>query len=303
MSWIALALIAPFIWSLLNHLDKYLVSKYSQHAGIGGLAIISSMFSGLAIPILYFLDKDIFNIDSTSILLLVLTGILTALGILLYLYALDQDDASHVVPFWFLIPVFTYILGLIFLGENISSDKIVASIITLLGALMLSFEFEQGIKIKKYTPMLMVGSSLLLSLNDILFKYVTIKSNFVISMFWNQLGFLIFGVILFIFIKKYRHDVITVLKNKKIELAVLNVIGEISQIFAQLFSYYSILLAPVSIVLLIGYTFQPLLVFFEGILLTMIAPSIFSEKINHKHLIHKMLAILIMTIGIYRLMV
>ena len=35
MNWLLLAITAPFIWSLLNHLDKYIITKYLKDSGIG----------------------------------------------------------------------------------------------------------------------------------------------------------------------------------------------------------------------------------------------------------------------------
>ena len=160
MHWILIALIPPLLWSLLNHVDKYLISKYAGHTGIGGLAIFSSAFAVVALPIVYIIDNTIFSISVPDAFFLSVTGILTAFGILFYLYALDRDDASHVVPFWFLIPIFSYVLGVIVLGEYIVFDKILGSLITLIGALILSLEFDQGFRVKKAAAFFMIASSL-----------------------------------------------------------------------------------------------------------------------------------------------
>ncbi len=300
MHWIFIALAAPFIWSLLNHTDKYLISKYSHHIGIGGLAIMSSIFAGFTLPVVYLIDRNILGLEIYSMLALVISGILTALGLLLYLYALDKDDVSHVVPFWFLIPIFSYGLGLFFLDENLETGKMIGAMITLVGSLILSLEFDQGFSIKKITPILMIGSSLCLSLNNVLFKDVAVS--FWQSIFWNQVGMLIFAILMLVFVKKYRADFVSVFKINNTQLNILNLAGEILQIVATFVSYYSILIAPVALVLLVSYTFQPLFVFLEGILLTMMFPHIVKEKINRKHLIQKTLAIGIMVLGVYQIM-
>src|SRR3989344_4290463 len=109
MHWALVALVAPFLWSIINHADKYLISKYSRDTGIGGLAIFSSLFAVFVLPIVYWISPNIFSITANEAGFLILTGIFSALAILFYLYALDRDDASHVVPFWFLAPVFGYL--------------------------------------------------------------------------------------------------------------------------------------------------------------------------------------------------
>lgn len=301
MNWIVWALLPPLIWSLLNHLDKYLISKYSHHVGIGGLAIMSSLFAFLSLPIIYFVDSNVFDINFQDTLIITLTGSLIALGVLFYLHALDNDDTSLVVPFWFLIPIFSYIFGVFILNEQLEISKIIGSLIVLIGAIVLSIDIDQKFKIKKLTPILMISSSVFLALSNVVFKSMSIEYSYWQSMFWNQFGIFLFAVILFTFVEKYRHDFFTVLRINNLELGVMNVIGEVLQIIASFISYYSILITQVSLVLLIGYTAQPLFVFIFGILLSTLFPWIAKEKIGHRHLIQKLIAIVIMMGGVYNI--
>jgi len=302
MNWIVLSIVPPLIWSVLNHLDKYLINKYSHHVGVGGLAIMSSLFAGLTLPFIYVANTKVLSIEIYHALILSTTGVFTALGILLYLYALDRDDASHVVPFWFLIPVFSYLMGVLVLHEILTMDKIVGSLVVLVGATILSLEFDQGLKIKKYTPILMIASSLFLSMNNIFFKDIASDYSFLTSLFWNQTGLLLFALILLIFFKRYRSDFISIIKINNTELGILNILGECLQITATFVSYYVILIAPVSLVLLISYCVQPLFVVIEGAAISIMFPNFIKEKINRKHIMQKVLAIIIMAIGVYQIM-
>jgi uncharacterized membrane protein len=302
MNWIVLSIVPPLIWSILNHLDKYLINKYSHHVGVGGLAIMSSLFAGLTLPFIYIANTKVLAIETSHALILSITGIFTALGILLYLYALDRDDASHVVPFWFLIPVFSYLMGVLVLQEILTVDKVIGSMIVLVGATILSLEFDQGLKIKKYTPILMIASSLFLSMNSIFFKDVATNYSFSTSLFWNQAGLLLFALILLTFFKKYRSDFISILNVNNTELGILNIVGESLQITATFISYYVILIAPVSLVLLISYCVQPLFVLIEGAVISIVFPGFIKEKINRKHIAQKILAIIVMAIGVYQIM-
>ena len=58
-------------------------------------------------------------------------------------------------------------------------------------------------------------------------------------------------------------------------------------------------MAPVTIVMLVEYTAQPLFVFLEGVLLTLFLPNLVSEDISKRNLFQKFIAIIIMGIGIY----
>lgn len=301
MNWFLLSVAAPLFWSVLNHVDKYLVSKYKNEVGVGGLAVTSSIFAVFVVPIVYFIDPAVIHADALTVALLVITGVMLSVAILLYLYALDRDDASHVVPFWFLIPVFAYVLGIVVLGEHIITGKILASVIVLLGAFILSLEFDQGFRIKKHTPLLMIGSSLLLALSDVIFKKYALESSFAVSVFWNQAGMTLFGVFCLIFITKFRRDFIKICKEKKIIWA-LNIGGEIVQSFATIINFYAMLIAPVALVLVVNYTFQPLFVFAIGIFMTLFFPHISKEHITKGHIVQKVSALIVMTVGIYLLL-
>lgn len=302
MNWFLLSIVAPLLWSVLNHLDKYLVSKYKNEVGVGGLAITSSIFAIFIVPIVYIIDPSVINANLLSIGLLITTGVMLSAALLLYLYALDHDDASHVVPFWFLIPVFAYVLGVSVLGEHIVSGKLFASFIVLLGAFILSVEFDQGFRIKRHTPLLMIGSSLLFALSDVIFKKFALESSFATSIFWNQVGMTSFGLFCLLFLPKFRADFIKICKDKKI-IWVLNIFGEIVQSAATIFNFYVMTLVPVALVLVVNYTFQPIFVFAIGLFMTIFFPHIAKEHITRGHIVQKLSALFIMSVGICLLLV
>jgi transporter family protein len=301
MTWIIWAIIPPLIWSLLNHLDKYLISKYSHHVGVGGLVIMSSLFAGLTLPVIYLINASVIDILVYDSIILTLSGLLVALGILFYLYALDTDETSIVVLFWLLIPIFSYFLGILFLGEYIQTTKIIGSVVVLIGVMVLSIDIDQKYKIKIITPILMIMSSLAISVSNMMFKSLNTEYSFWQGMFWNQGGLLLFALLSLIFVKRYRHDFVSILRINNLELGLFNAIGEALQIVAAFIAYYSILMAPVSLVLLIGYTAQPMFVFLSGIILSLLFPKVVKEKVGHKHLFQRTLAIIIMLSGVYQI--
>lgn len=300
MHWFLISLIAPFLWSFLNHTDKYLISKYSNEIGVGGLVVYSSLFAIFIAPVAFFLSQtDVFDLLTSEKIFLGVAGSMYSISILFYLYALEKEDASYVVPFWLLAPVFGFILGAVFLGETIDSLKIIGSIVVLLGAVLLSIEFETGRKIKSVSVVLMIASSLTIALADVIYKKFAEHVDFWPSIFWNQMGMVAFGLICLIFIANYRKSFITSVKEGGKEIATLNIAGETIQSIAIIANNYALMLAPVALVLLVTYTFQPLFVFIEGILLTIFFPKISSENISKKHLIQKGVSILIMALGVY----
>lgn len=302
MNWILVALVAPLLWSLLNHVDKYLISKYAGHSGVGGLAVFSSLFAVFVLPVVFVIDRSVLDISLFEASCLITSGILFVFCIFLYLHALQREDASHVVPFWFLTPVFAYIIGILLLGEHIVGGKILGGIITLVGALILSLEFDQGIRVKKVTALLMIFSSLSLAFGDAIFKLFAIDTSFWQSIFWNQVGLVLFGLIL-LCIRAYRIDFIKICRQNTKQLVALNIGGEIVQAVASIVNFYAVLIAPIALVLLVNYTAQPLFVFAEGLLITRFFPRLSQERLDRAHVIQKLASILIMSVGIYLVLI
>ena len=102
-----------------------------------------------------------------------------------------------------LSPVFAYFLGYIFLGEILTLTQILAALLVLVGAGILSFDLEE-IEGKILIKWGMVGfialSALFFAFNDVLFKKFTIfQGSFVTSLFGNILVFFYWCVFFFAF--------------------------------------------------------------------------------------------------------
>lgn len=299
MNWLVLSLAAPFLWSILNHADKYLISKYSKQTGVGGIVVFSCIFSIIIIPFVYLIDPRIVLSDWVEIVSLMVTGAFLSGAVLLSLYAFECEDASYVVPFWLLSPLFGYILGLIFLGETLSVEKIIGSAVVAIGAIFLSIEFEGNAKVKAKPIILMALSSLCLAAGDVLFKGFAEHATFWSSIFWNQIGTAIFGIICLIFVTRYRNDFKSIVVSRDPRFIAINIFGEIFLVAANVLNYLAMLAAPVSLVLLVNYTSQPLFVFVEGVLITLYLPHISKEKLSKGGVVQKLLSTAVMCIGIY----
>ncbi len=305
MHWFFIALIGPFLWSLVNHADKYLLSKYSgeKEGGVGSLMIFSTLFSVFLLPVVFLLDQTIFSVSFFNIVILLVVGVLNAISILLYMYALEKDEASVVVPFFQLIPVFGYFLGYLILGEIVDTQKIVAASMIILGAMVLSLEFneERRITLKKNVLLLMGMSTFLLAFSEVLFKLVSVEEgSFWSSIFWNYSGLVVVGLVLFTCVKNYRVEFIDLLRTSGKKILSINISSEMITIIGNLVFSYATLLAPIALVMTVN-AYQPAMVFILGIILTLYAPHISVEKITARHLLHKGVAIAVMIFASYLL--
>jgi drug/metabolite transporter (DMT)-like permease len=297
MNPVVIALIAPFLWALVNHADKYLLSKYLKTEGIGALILFSSLFAIIVIPIIGFIEPNALHIPINGALVMMSAGFLYGIAILFYLKALNEDEASIVVPFFQLIPIFAYIFGLIFLKEVLNLNQIAGGLIMIAGAFILSVdEAEGGFKLKNKLLFFVLACIIPYGLMEVLFKYVAIDVGYWEATFWHYVGYLIFGLLLYFFNKIYREEFWVLVKDNSAPIMGLNFGSETLTLVGDRVIAFATLLAPVALIQLVN-VFQPIFVLIIGVLLTLFLPHIAEENISRRHLFQKIAAIVIICIG------
>lgn len=300
MHWFFIALAAPFLWAFVNIADHYLISKYSQREkerSSAGLVIFSSLIGIFIAFIISIFVSGIFNIPLLDKVLLLLAGALTVIWIVLYLYALEIEDASAVVPWFLAVPIFAFILGYIFLGETLTLYQIMGSLIIIFGLILLSINFGGEKRIFKKKPLFyMAFASLIIALTGVIFKYVTVESNFWISSYWEYLGLGVTGFLIYLFMPKHRAEFMHMNNMGGRKIFFVNITSELMTISGNLLTNFALLLAPVTMVFLVG-TFQPAIVLILTIFGTKFFPHIIKENISLKALFPKIIAIILMVLG------
>jgi drug/metabolite transporter (DMT)-like permease len=111
MSWFFIALGAPALWGLVNHVDKYIISRFFKgDRGVGSLVIFTS-FSGLVMSVfiaIFFSHSLVLNVVAAFII--ALNGAILVASFIPYMYAIEHEEASFVTALFQMIPVFTYVL-------------------------------------------------------------------------------------------------------------------------------------------------------------------------------------------------
>ena len=210
MQWFFIALAAPFLWAIVNVADNYLVARFSQkdkERSSGGLVLFSSLIGLVIALIIWIFIPDVFHISLVDKLLLFACGILTIVWVILYLFALEIEETSSVVSWFLSVPVFGYLLGYFFLGENLTFSQFVGSGIIFLGLILISLDFREGEKKIKHKPLIyMLLACLAIAVSGVIFKYVTIGENFWVSSFWEYIGLGISGLFIFLLVPHYRES-------------------------------------------------------------------------------------------------
>lgn len=298
MQWFFIALGAPFLWALTNISDQYLVQKYSTgERGSGGLVLFSSLIGIFVAFLIGIFISGVFGISPLDKMLLIITGGITITWVIFYLLALEIEDISSVAPWFLIVPIFGYIFGYVFLGEVLSPQQLLGSFIILFGVFLISIDFSgQKRKLKWRSMFYMLIACFLISIAGVIFKYATIGNNFWISSFWEYAGLGAFGIIVYLFVPKYREEFIIMNKQGGRKIFTLNTISEILTIIGNLLTNYAILLAPVAMVYLVS-SFQPAIVLFLTLFTTKFFPNIVKENMSKQILLPKIVSIFIIILG------
>jgi len=305
MYWFWIAIISPILLAGVNHIDKYILSRLKGR-GVEAIFLFSAILAFGTLPIVFVLGKEfVFNFTFLNAFILFLSGILGSVGLLLYLHSVFKEEISLSIAVFQLNPVWSYILGAVFLGEFLVHLQIVASLIIILGVFIITLDFEE-LKLKRFifrrSVLFYMGvASVLYALQDVMFKYVVVNEGaFWSGVFWQLAGVLFFGILFYVFKPSSQIELKNfLLKNNTITFKI-NVFAEMLYLSANIINTFSLLLAPVALISVVGSS-QPLFVFLGSLLIAKFLPKISSERLSKGHVLHKLASIFIIIVGSYML--
>jgi uncharacterized membrane protein len=297
MSWLFFAFSGPVLWAISVHFDKYLVERFFKDSNVAVLLLFTAFIGVLLLPFIWFYEPGVIDHDLGSIALMILSGILYLSAMLLYLQALQSEEASVVAPFFQAGPLFGYVLAYFILGETLTPLQMMGGALIILGALIVSLRFGQSAKMfKARLAAQMLSCGFIMALSGLIFKMFALKVEFWTTIFWMFVGEAIFGAGLLL-IPVYRRQFMTLLRKNTVALLGINGSNEIINLSGSLGNRYALLFAPLSIVQAIGST-TTLFVFGFGILLSMFFPSLSREDLSARELVQKGIAAVLVAIGV-----
>lgn len=295
--WLIFAFSGPILWAISTHLDKYLVEKYFRNSDTAVLMVFTACIGLIMLPFIIFFEPTTLSLPWTSILIMIVSGILYMGSMLFYLRAIQSTEASVIAPMFQMTAFFTFALGFLILGETLSWTNGFGFIIIILGALMLSLDSSFSFrKFKLRILLLMMLCTFILALSTVIFKFFAVSEKFWPTTFWVYTGEAIFGIGI-LCIPKYWKQFKELLKTNTIPLLAVNGSNELINLGGGLGVRFASLLAPVALIGAISST-TTLFVFIFGVLLTIFLPKISHEDISRKNLIQKGIAALLVAIGV-----
>lgn len=287
--WAFFSILAAFCWSISNTIDKLVLTKWVRKPLTP--VIISGVIWLVVSPIVY-LVYGFSYLSYFNIFLAVLTGILTILLYIFYFKAMQIEEASRIIPLFYLAPFFILILAAIFLNEIFSPIKYLGIFLLIVGAILISTKKLSKISFGKafWWMVLAAGFS---AVNAILTKYLLNSANFWTIFGYKGVGMAIGSISVAFF---YFPDLMETVKRhgKKAIIAMsasetLTVIGILFTIIAMSVGYVTLVNALSSV--------QPFFVLLITVLLSIFFPSILKEEINKSTIFLKLSAIILMFIG------
>jgi uncharacterized membrane protein len=297
MSWLFFAFSGPVLWAISVHFDKYLVERFFKESDVAVLLVFTALIGIVLLPVIWYYEPTVLSPSAGSIALIILAGILYMTALLLYLQALQSEEASVVAPFFQAGPLFGYVLAYFVLGETLSPRQMAGGALIIIGALIVSIRFGQSMRMfKARLALLMLACGFIMALSALIFKVFAIRVEFWTTTFWMFVGEGIFGAAL-LMIPSYRRQFIALVRANTAALLSINASNELINLGGGLGSRYALLFAPLSIVQAIGST-TTLFVFAFGIVLSVFFPGFGRENLSGRELAQKGMAAIIVAIGV-----
>jgi uncharacterized membrane protein len=285
------------LWAVSVHLDKYLVERYFKHSSVAVLMVFTALVGVLLLPFIWYHEPSVTDPGIGSIALIALSGIFYMTAMLLYLNALQSEEASVVAPFFQAGPLFGYVLAYLVLGETLSPRQMAGGALIIIGASIVSLRFGQSRKhFKVKLAVLMLTCGFIMALGSLIFKIFAIRVDFWTTVFWMFVGEGIFGAAL-LMIGVYRRQFVALLRENTGALLSINASNELINLGGGLGNRYALLFAPLSLVQAIGST-TTLFVFAFGIVLSIFFPGLGRENLSVRELAQKGVAAIIVAAGV-----
>jgi len=285
-----LSLAAGFIWSCVNVIDKVVISKYIKNPifMIVILVFVSLIIGLITIP---FLTGGLQGWDWGWILI---ASIAYIFGNLLYFYALKKEEPSRVVPLFSLTTVIVVVLGALFLGEVFGLQTYIGILIIIIGSFVITARKNILNSFTSRALWLMVLSCLGFAIFMVINKHLLDTYSYWQVFGWQRVMVGVLGIFLVCIFYSELKQVYLQIKKRHMALSasaeLLNMFGVLLFTIASAFWFVALVEAVVSV--------QYVFIFFWALIISRFKPSLFTEEVNKRVMLQKIVSIVLIIIGI-----
>lgn len=290
MTWIVLTLIAAFLWSVINVINKFLVEKHIKEP-----IIFLVVFGLLGILILFAIPFINFSVPSILLLLLIfVTGGIYMYAVFPYFIVLRYEEVSRITALWQLSPIFVFFISFAALGETLTYMQAASFALLVIGGILVAIKFSEGKIQWSKAIWWMLLSTLLFAVYSVLLKYIFIQTDLWNGIVWIRISMFVHAIILLCIpsvrrkLKEFRL-LPSKTKATLIGSETVSIIGSV---------LYAIAISLVAVALVEALlSFQPVFVFIFSIVLSLKFKNILEEKMDFKNMLVKSLGIVLVVAG------
>lgn len=295
MNWIIPAIAAPAVYTIVNFIDKYIVSK--QVKDYRGMPIYGTIV-GFIIGTIFWIATGFPTLDLKDTIIVLLTGVLTIWGAYFYFEAMASDEASKLILWFQMTPVFILIMASIFLRETLSFQQLFGFLIVLSSVIAVSLENGVGGFRLSRNFLLIMLVNLMWGAGAILIKFAIGANSFSKILSYESWGLGLGGLILYLFVPHIRNAFLE--SFRKVSKTVLTVmfINEGFFVIAKSLTFFAYSLGPASLVSIVGST-QVFFGILYGYVLTIFLPKIIKEDISREKLTKKIFFAILSFLGLW----
>lgn len=297
MSWLLVAFVAPVLWAVSTHIDKYLVERYFKERDVAVLLVFTALIGLVLLPFIALYAPGVTSLPLASIVVIAATGLLYMVAMYFYLRALQSNEASIVAPFYQAAPLFAYGLAYVVLGEVLTRSQLAGALLIVGGTVFASLNVSGAkSRINVRLVLLMLACAFSLAVSSIVFKLFAVREEFWPTTFWTYAGEAVFGAGV-LAIPSERALFASLFRTNPAAVIGINGLNEIINLAGSLIARYALLLAPVGLISAVSST-TTIFVFLIGIGLTLFAPRISRESLSRADLIQKAVAVVLVGGGV-----
>ena len=294
MLWILVITLAYLCFALSSLGDRIILSGHSRpnsytfFVGILSAAVILLIpFIGISVP------------QGILWLWIILAALFNILGIYTMFSALNVFDVSKIIPtIGALQPIFVVIFSFLILGEDaMGSRQILAFVILLLGSVLISI--EKNYRVTRRSLKLSFFAALFFSLEMIFAKIVYLDLAFSDGFIWMKIFGLVF-VMSFLFNKTFRSDIFNVDQKLDKKNSIIFFLGQGFGGLANILQGWAISLVPLAYLGIMNAMkgLQYVFLFIFALIISAVFPKLLNEKTSKTIIIQRIIAIILIVIGL-----
>ncbi len=299
MSWIIFVIIAVIFTAIVIFIDNYVSDIYFKGRDAASqkcFFIFSYLIAGIITLII-----TGFNFELIDFIIFFSSGAIISFANIFYYRALEIDNTVNLGIFIQILPIIYLIFGWLFFGDSISPTQLVAFAVILAAPILIvatTRKKSRKVKLRAifftflYVMIGVIGNLMFVKFNS---ENVGIVTEIALVFLGKSIG----NAIIILAKPRWRRRFQTVVKSSRKKVLIPLTISFIMNLVKD-FSYRSALvLAPsVALASAASDSAEPIVIFFMGLLLTLIWPKFGREKLNRKSVIVHLAATVLVVAGI-----